>query len=73
MKEKMSTQEILQFLQEENIVPERLILKYNINHTRAKVVISGLPVRVTNFMKEENAQKVIDEYKRFCKIIGWTK
>jgi hypothetical protein len=56
-------------LREQKIVPERLMLRYNINHSRAKVVIGGLPVMVTNYVKPDNAHKVINDYRQFCKKV----
>jgi len=65
MEKQVSRIEDFKFLVEEKIIPDRLILKYNVNQSRAKVVISGIPVMITNYMKMEKAQKVIDDYKRY--------
>jgi len=65
MDHKSSKLERFELMKENNITPDMLTLEYNVNHTRAKVVLVGGNIQVSYFMKEENARKLIEEYRKF--------
>lgn len=61
---KNSVEEICEFIRKFNLSPEMLILDYNENNTRARVMFNDSNIKAANFMTIEHAKNFIAEVKK---------